>query len=311
MTDEVTFVQMRTFAVAARVGSFAHAAEQLLISQPSVSEQIKVLEQRLGYRLFRRRRGTTPVLTTEGQAALEEIEAILAARNNLLRIGRQESAKVLLRISVGRYLRENYLRQVFPRLFREYPDVEIDLQPLFPPAEVTRRLEDGELEMAIYAESVTEEVQPYTRTICETATVVIAPPGVRAQLAAGKCTLDDFQFIYPGRRDLAARNAKAYLRDMGMTPRLPTMFVDFLDALAQLIADGKGIGITMRYAVADKIADGSIEVLDIPLPPLRRLVARSPRAPDVARAVEDILCEALMVTDLPPVDRQSQAARPG
>jgi DNA-binding transcriptional LysR family regulator len=173
--------------------------------------------------------------------------------------------------------------------------VEIDLQPLFPPAEVTRMLEDGELEMAIYAEPVDAEVQPHTRTICETTTVVIAPPGTRARLTAGQCSLDDFQFIYPGRRDLAARNAKQYLRDLGVTPRLPTMFVDFVDALAQLVEDGKGIGVTMTYAVADRIAAGTVEALDMPLIPLRRLIARSPRAPAVTRAIEDILCEALTV----------------
>ena len=295
MADEVTFVQLRTFAVAARTGSFAHAAEQLVISQPSVSEQIMMLEQRLGYRLFRRRRGTTPVLTAEGEAALEEIETILDAKNALLEIGRQPAAKILLRISVGHYLRENYLRQVFPRLFREYPNVEIDLQPLFTPTEVTRMLEDGELEMAVYAESVEAEIQPYTRHVCETTTVAIAPPGTSARLAAGQCTLGDFQFIYPGRRDVAKRNAKQFLRNMGLTPRLPVMFVDFVDALAELVEDGKGIGVTMTYAVADRIAAGSVEALDLPLPPLRRLVARSPRAPQVAGAIEDILCEALMV----------------
>jgi DNA-binding transcriptional LysR family regulator len=73
------------------------------------------------------------------------------------------------------------------------------------------------------------------------------------------------------------------------------MFVDFVDALAQLVEDGKGIGVTMTYAVADRIASGAVEALDLPLPPLRRLVARSPRAPQVAGAIEDILCEALRV----------------
>ncbi|MBT2188252.1 LysR family transcriptional regulator [Sphingobium nicotianae] len=295
MADEVTFVQLRTFAIAARAGSFAQAAEQLVISQPSVSEQIMMLEQRLGYRLFRRRRGTTPVLTTEGVAALEEIDTILKSRNNLSDIGRKPAAKILLRISVGRYIRENYLRQVFSRLFREYPDVEIDLQPLFPPAEITRLLEDGELEMAIYGESVADELQPYSRIICETSTVAIAPPGTQARVAAGECSLDDFQFICPGRRDLAARNAKQCLRELGLTPRLPTMFVDFVDALAQLVEDGKGIGVAIGYAVADRIAAGRVEALDIPLLPHRRLIARGPHAPKVARAIEDILCEELAV----------------
>lgn len=57
VVEDVTFAQLRTFACAAGSGGFAKAAEQLDISQPAVSEQIKMLEGRLGHDLFERRRG--------------------------------------------------------------------------------------------------------------------------------------------------------------------------------------------------------------------------------------------------------------
>ena len=293
--EDVTFAQLRTFACAARASSFADAADQLDISQPSVSEQVKILEGRLGCRLFRRRRGTTPVLTSEGEEALEEVEKILAASRNLFKLGRKSADKVLLRISVGPYLAENYLRRLIPRIYREYPNVQIDLQPLVSSTEVTQLVESGELELAVYAEPTDADLQPYSRLICELSMVVIAPPGTRARLAAGECALEDFQFIFPGRREISARWARQCLRDLQLAPSAPTIFVDFVDALAQLVEDGKGIGRTMRYAVQDRIDQGRIEALDIPLPPIRRLVVRSPSAPPEARAIEDMLCQALTV----------------
>jgi len=123
MLDDMTFAQLRTFACAAKAGSFALAAEQLNITQPSVSEQIKTLENRLGCRLFRRRSGTTPILTPGGEEALEEVEAILAASNNLIELCRRSVEKITLTIAVGPYLRENYVRQIIPRIYREYPNV--------------------------------------------------------------------------------------------------------------------------------------------------------------------------------------------
>jgi len=293
--EDVTFAQLRTFALAARASSFAQAAERLDISQPSVSEQIKTLEDRLGCRLFRRRRGATSMLTSEGEQALEEVDRILAARNSLFELARKPAGKVLLRICVGRYLRDNYIKQAMSGIYRKYPNVELDLQPIVPPAEITRQLENGKFDMAVYSQPVDAEMQPYSRRVCETSMAMIAPAGTKARIAAGKCSLDDFQFIYPGPRDLAVRNARQSLRAMGLTPRLPTMFVDFVETLAQLVEDGQGIGCTMNYAVADRIADGRVEVLDLPIPPLRRIVARSPHAPEVAEAIEDMLCDALMI----------------
>lgn len=296
MSEDVTFVQLRTFACVAKTGSFALAAEQLDITQPSVSEQIKALEDRLGCLLFRRRRGTTPTLTAEGEEALEQVEAILGANNQLFEIGKKSASKTVLSISVGPYLRENYVRKIIPRIYREYPNVEVDLQPLGTPAEVTRQMESGELDLAVYAESVQADLQPYTRKVCELATVMIAPAGTRARLTSGERSLDDYRFIFPGHRNIGARWARQRLRAMNVTPRLPTMFIEFIDALAQMVEDGQGIGPTMEYAVAESIAAGRVEALDIPLPPIRRLVARSPHAPEVAQAIEDMLCEVLTVS---------------
>src|SRR5690606_28476083 len=114
---------------------------------------------------------------------------------------------------------------------------------------------------------------------CPLPMVVIAPPGTRAALAAGRCSLSDFQYIFPGRREVSARWARQCLRDLNLAPDAPTIFVDFVDTLAQLVEDGKGIGRTMRYAVEDRIREGRVEALDIPLPPIRRVVVRSPSAP--------------------------------
>lgn len=296
VVEDVTFAQLRAFACAARNGSFAKAADQLDISQPAVSEQIKTLEERLGSRLLERRRGTTPVLTREGEEALEIVQTILNAGSSLFGLARRSAEKIVLRISVGPFLRENYLRPLIPRIYREHPDVVIDLHPTtssVETADIMHQIEIGELDLAIFAVAADAETPPYTRQICELPLVMVAPLGTRTRLAAGDCALEDFQFIFPGDRELGARWAKKVLRDLGLAPRTPPLFVQFVDAIAQMVEDGQGIGHLTAYAVADRIAAGKVETLDTTLPPMRRLIARSPHAPQVARPIEEMLYEAM------------------
>lgn len=62
--------QLRGFCYAARAGNISKAAEQLFLSQPSVSLQIQALERELGAKLFERH-GPRIELTPDGHLLLE------------------------------------------------------------------------------------------------------------------------------------------------------------------------------------------------------------------------------------------------
>ena len=62
--------QLRGFYYAARAGSISRAAEQMSLSQPSVSLQIQALESEFGTQLFERR-GPGIRLTRDGETLLE------------------------------------------------------------------------------------------------------------------------------------------------------------------------------------------------------------------------------------------------
>jgi LysR family hydrogen peroxide-inducible transcriptional activator len=68
--------QLRYFCAVARTGSFTRAAEHERIAQPSLSQQIRKLEEELGSQLFDRL-GRTVRLTHSGEALLPRAEAIL------------------------------------------------------------------------------------------------------------------------------------------------------------------------------------------------------------------------------------------
>jgi DNA-binding transcriptional LysR family regulator len=68
---------LRYFVAVADAGTFTHAAERMYIAQPTLSQQIRRLEQLVGTELLRRRREGVR-LTEAGQVLLEESRAVLS-----------------------------------------------------------------------------------------------------------------------------------------------------------------------------------------------------------------------------------------
>src|SRR4051812_16505220 len=74
-----TLRQLDVFASLCATRSFRRSAESLGISQASVSNQIKTLEEQLGVSLFDRRPGQRPTPTAEGMAFFDDLRAFQAA----------------------------------------------------------------------------------------------------------------------------------------------------------------------------------------------------------------------------------------
>ena len=68
---------LRYFVAVADAGTFTHAAERMFIAQPTLSQQIRRLEEMLGTPLLQRRREGVR-LTTAGAVLLEESRVLLA-----------------------------------------------------------------------------------------------------------------------------------------------------------------------------------------------------------------------------------------
>ena len=71
---QATLHQLKVFEATARHGSFTRAAEELFITQPTVSSQIKQLSKSVGLPLFEQI-GKRLFLTNAGQELLETCRA--------------------------------------------------------------------------------------------------------------------------------------------------------------------------------------------------------------------------------------------
>ena len=109
-------------------GSITSAAKKLYVSQPSLSQMIKLVESNLATPIFNR--STDPLtLTYAGEKYIEAAQKILAINSNLEReieeIKDEEHGKIRLGIPVQRGLK--VLPAVLPRFYQDYPYVDIQI----------------------------------------------------------------------------------------------------------------------------------------------------------------------------------------
>lgn len=92
--------QLECFIAVANCLSFAHAAKQMQISQPAISNQIRTLEEELEVKLFQRSTRMVQI-TNEGRIFLQDAKNMVAtAKQAKLRFQRQDN-RVLNTLSIG------------------------------------------------------------------------------------------------------------------------------------------------------------------------------------------------------------------
>jgi DNA-binding transcriptional LysR family regulator len=238
----MTLQQLRYFLAAARHGSFSAAAEELLMAQPSLSDQIRRLEAELGVALFARA-GRRLALTEAGRMLLPHAERTIAAAEDAV-----ESVKEVRTLTGGTATfgtfgsAHHYLLGGLVQDFRRrYPDVRVRVVGQNS-VEVADAVRDGTLEAGLIALPVDDgglEVRPSIR---EENHYVSADPKRTAkpvtieELARAPLILFDARWgpVDPMRRQLAERAQRAGVR---LEPQIE---VEYLTAALDLAARGLG-----------------------------------------------------------------------
>ena len=96
----LNFHHLRYFWTVARKGGVRKAADELHVSQPSISAQLRLLEDSLGEKLFKRS-GRSLVLTEMGNLVLTYADEIFSAGRELMSEVKQRPGGRLLRLNVG------------------------------------------------------------------------------------------------------------------------------------------------------------------------------------------------------------------
>jgi DNA-binding transcriptional LysR family regulator len=117
---------LRAFEAAARLGSFVAAGEELNVTQAAVSRLVRLLEDRLGFRLFERMpNGLT--LTPQGRALQPGLTAAFDAIAGITQQVAAMRSTPVLTLGVGPAFAVRWLIPRLASFYRQHPDIDVRL----------------------------------------------------------------------------------------------------------------------------------------------------------------------------------------
>jgi len=264
-----TLQQMRLFAAVARHRSFTRAAEEVHLTQPSVSMQVRRLEEKTGQRLTEQI-GKTLHLTRAGEevfAACTDILARLDALETSLADLQGDIAGPLnvCVVSTAKY----FLPQLLGSFTRRYPKVVPRLQ-ITNREVLLRRLSQNEDDLYITGQ-VPQEYEVVDDPFLENVIVAVAHPA-HPLAGAGAIPLARLaQAAIIGREPgSGTRKAVQRLFDAEGVSFGHHMELDDNEAIKQGVISGLGVAFLSLHSLRLELAAGEVTVLDVQGFPLRR-----------------------------------------
>ena len=159
--------QLRYFVSAVETGSMTSAARACHVAQPSLSQQIKALEDEIGETLLHRLpRGVRP--TANGKRVFDHACKVLAASNDLRREFMDESQPLVGSVTLGIIptIAPYLIPPLLNELHKQYPDIDLDIsedQTLG----LIKRVAEDEIEIAIVSDIATTDKAQWSLEIRE------------------------------------------------------------------------------------------------------------------------------------------------
>jgi DNA-binding transcriptional LysR family regulator len=238
---------LRYFVAVAETLSFTKAAENLHTAQPSLSRQIKDLEDELGVRLLNRTKQLV-TLTDEGRSFLADAKRVLAlAAETVESVRRLHSGEArALNIGYVSNLFYDLLPKTLASFHESFPAVSVNLFDLSC-GEQFRALEDGKLDLGFVGlhEPIARRGLEF-RTIASYKTVVALPKNnpltdkttVDLKALAPMFFIGMSEASYPGYGDWLTRACER----AGFTPKV-LQDVDLERTMIHAVAAGLGVAL--------------------------------------------------------------------
>lgn len=247
--EALNFHHLRYFWVVAREGSVSRAAKKLRLTQPTVSEQLRELSERLGEPLFRRE-GRGLVLTEVGETVARIADEIFALGDQLVETVRGKRTGRPLRLAVG--ISDAVPKQVAFRILE--PAVEARVQVTChedTPSRLLGELTAHALDVVI-SDAPSHEPGTHAHLLGECGVSIWGSARLANELRVGyPRSLDGAPFLLPSASTAFRRELDAWFVSHKIRPHVVGEFEDA--ALLGVFAES-GAGL---YAAPDAIAPRS------------------------------------------------------
>ncbi len=280
----ITFRQLKVFAAVSKHLSFTRAAEELCLTQPAVSMQVKQLESQLDVPLFEQL-GKKIYLTEAGEEVfhyarsiaqqIDELETVLANLKGL--------DKGRLRISVASTA-NYFVPNLLGTFCKRFPGVSVSLD-VTNRETLLRQLTDNEVDLVIMGQPPVD-MDLESAAFMENPLVIVAPPDhpLTREKSIPLRRLEHESFLVRETGSGTRSAMERFFNEHGIQVRTG-MEVGSNEAIKQSVQAGLGLGLLSQDTLEMELALGRLAVLDVEGFPIVRhwyLVHRSGKRLSVA-----------------------------
>ncbi len=264
-----TFRQLRVFNEVAKHLSFVRAAENLHLTPPAITMQIKELEGHVGLPLFDRT-GKKVSLTTGGEYMLVFARKILAtvkdAEDAAARLQRAETGVLTIgMVSTSKY----FMMQMLSEFREKHTGVQIQLST-GNREQLVRMLQDNEVDIAIMGRPP-KELQTRAEPFAAHPHVFVA--GLNHPLANhGRMSAEElrgYDFIVREKGSGTRAALENFFNEARVEPNFK-MQLQSNEMIKQAVMAGLGLGFVSLHTIGNELAHQQIVMLDVEGAPVIR-----------------------------------------
>ena len=266
---QATLHQLKVFETVARNGSFTRAAEELLITQPTVSSQVKQLTKAVGLPLFEQI-GKSLYLTDAGQELLITCQDIFERLNNFeMKIadlkGTKQGQLKLAVITTAKY----FVPRLLGSFCQHYPGIDVALK-VTNHQEIQQRMSKNQDDLYIVS-NPHKDIDLKSQPFLNNPLVVVArkdhPLAHKSHIDIQE--LNEQPFIMreqgSGTRDAILKLFAKHNISVKVKLELGSN-----EAIKQAISGGLGISILSEHCLISERVSGELTILDFKHFPIKR-----------------------------------------
>jgi DNA-binding transcriptional LysR family regulator len=261
------FRQLRYALSVYKERSFTKAAKRLNISQSAVSEQVKLLEEEIGFELFRRTsRGIES--TDRGRTFLYESERVMGDLLSLSDTARRLRGSLLdtVTIGMGSGMAQIFIPRMFTNLENNLPGVRLEILTA-PTKNIFNELHEEKIDAGIAIESDPDRLPAglvFDRLI-DAEMILITHP--KHALARSKQPVDIGRLVAEPiiMSELTVGYGQVVLSlftDLGIKPNVLAV-VDNIETIKMIVQSEGGIAVVPRACAENEVTLGLLKALSI------------------------------------------------
>ncbi|CAG2146146.1 transcriptional regulator CynR [Cupriavidus plantarum] len=275
---------IRYFLAVAETGNFTRAAELVHVSQPTLSQQIRQLEDALGAQLFDRT-GRTTRLTDAGEAYLvharRAIHDLEAGRRAIHDVG--ELTRGNLRLGMTPTFTPYLFSQLVVAFNARYPNISLSIREM-PQERVEPLLADDAIDIGIAFDDIhlpeVEALSLFEEAL--SLMVGIQHPHAKRRTALKAADLERESMALLTREFATRGYIERYFAPLGIVPKI-MIEMNSVSGVIEAVRSGR-FATVLPSAIANVHDDLRILKLEVPLPPRRAALLQRKGAYQTAAA---------------------------